>query len=71
MEGADRPDRAPLSQDQLLGWAAALPDDNHAADSSAAAVVRPQRSGDGGCADRGADDAPIRRDRHDQRPDPR
>ena len=52
------------------GWSAGLPAGDHAAGPSDAAVVRPERSSDGGCADRGGDDAPLCRHRPDHRPDP-
>ena len=44
MEGADRADRTSLPQDQQQGWSAARPAGDDAADPSAAAGVRPERS---------------------------
>jgi len=46
------------------------PSRDDAAGPSAAEVVRPQRSSDGGCVDRGAEDAPLCRYRPDHRSDP-
>ena len=40
-----------LPQDQQQGWPAALPAGDDAADPPDAAVVRPERSSDGRCAD--------------------
>jgi len=54
-------------RERLLGEMAR----DHTAHPSAAAVGRPQRSSDGGCADRGTEDAPICGDQHDQRSDSR
>jgi hypothetical protein len=39
---------------------------DNAVNPSSQAVSGAQRSGNGGCADRGADDAPFRRERDDQ-----
>ncbi len=70
MESADRPGRALVPQDWLQGRPSSIPTQIHASDSPDAAVVRPQRPGDGGCADRGADDASVCSHRLDGREDP-
>ena len=70
MAGADRVDPPPLPQVQQVGRQPSVSIGHHAEDPSFAAVVYPQRSGDGIGTDRGAHHASLCRYRSDQRPDP-
>jgi len=70
MAGADRLNRIPLPQDQQERLYAPLSVGQHAADLPVAAVLIPQRPGDGSDPDRGAHHPQLCWHRADQRPDP-